>query len=791
MNAPIMESTDFFLRSCFRYARWACVAAAALACAALAGFWLDAPILAGGFSASIPMAPNTAAAFLCLAAALHPGLPWRRSRRVQVYLAAAVLVLAAPTVLRFLTQAWLRSTPAPPVDSWRMIWTMSPVTGACFLALGAAVMLQPAPGSKMLSAAARTGAAAVLATSFIMLLGYIYDQPFFYGASIVPMALTTAVCFLCVSSAFFIIGGPSPWPLHLLAGQAPSARIMRRTLPLLAGIYLLEGFVESRFVMPALTHDILTLAGLTAMAGSILLISRRLDVSIAAAQASLRESQLFIEGIINAIPVRVFWKNRDLVFLGCNAIFARDAGFESAKDIIGKDDYQMGWRDQADLYRGDDRQVIESGRPKLLIEEPQTTPQGDTLFLLTSKIPLRGNDGKIIGILGTYMDITERKKAEAVMVNMQKLESLGTLAGGIAHDFNNILTAILGNLSLLQSQLQDGDAALNLIQEAQEACGTAKGLSHQLLTFAKGGSPVVQVMDLRPLLSQAAGFAARGSDSRCVFDLGDSPLAVNIDKDQVAQVVQNLVINAAQAMPSSGNITVRAAIVTLSGGELPPLAAGRYVWATVEDQGAGIPAAHLSKIFDPYFSTKAKGRGLGLSVCHSIMAKHGGHISVESKPGQGAAFTLHFPAANAADIPLKQKRPPLAAGSGRVLIMDDEPMVSKALTRMLERLGCHSECAGDGKTALDAYRRALEAGKPFDAVIMDLTIPGGMGGKEAIGKLLALDPKAKAIVSSGYSMDPVMSNYAADGFCGALKKPYRIGDVSEVLRKIIGAKPGG
>ncbi|MDD5305587.1 MAG: PAS domain S-box protein [Elusimicrobia bacterium] len=499
-------------------------------------------------------------------------------------------------------------------------------------------------------------------------------------------------------------------------------------------------------------------------------------------EEALRESHLLIEGIINAISVRIFWKNRELVYLGCNASFARDAGFHDSKDIVGKDDFQMGWREQAESYRGDDRQVIESGLPKLLIEEPQTTPEGNAIVLLTSKIPLRDSKGEIIGVLGTYMDITEHKQAEAALGNMQKLESLGALAGGIAHDFNNILTAILGNLSLLQSGMKAGGEAAELVKEAQEACGTANNLSNQLLTFSKGGSPIVKVLDLRFLLTRVAGFAARGSNARCVFDLGDSPLAVNVDKDQISQVIQNLVINAAQAMPLGGDITMRAAVVTLEMNEQPHRAAGRYVRLTVSDQGSGIQPAHLSKIFDPYFSTKGVGRGLGLAMCYSIMAKHGGNIGAELKPGAGAVFTLHFPAADAADIPAEQARPALTTGSGKVLIMDDEAPLAKVLKRMLERLGYQAETVADGQAALDAYRRALEAGKPYDAVIMDLTVAGGMGGKETIGKLKALDPKAKAIVSSGYSNDPVMAEYAAQGFSGALGKPYSIEQVSEALR---------
>jgi CheY-like chemotaxis protein len=362
------------------------------------------------------------------------------------------------------------------------------------------------------------------------------------------------------------------------------------------------------------------------------------------------------------------------------------------------------------------------------------------------------------------------------------------LAGGIAHDFNNILTAILGNISLLKPKIEGDGEAVEILTEAQNACGAAKGLSNQLLTFAKGGSPIASAMDLRPVLTQAAAFATRGTSARCVFDLGDSPLIVSIDKDQISRVIQNLVINAAQAMAQGGEITLRAEVVALEASANPNRPAGRYVRLTVSDQGAGIKPENLNKIFEPYFSTKGVGRGLGLALSYSIMAKHGGNIGAEVKPGAGAVFILHFPIADAADAPAVEDRPALTAGSGKVLIMDDEAALAKVLKRIVEHLGYQTEVVKDGQAGLDAYSLAMREGKPYDAVILDLTVAGGMGGKEAIAKLKALDPQAKAIVSSGYANDPVMAGYAAHGFSWVLTKPYTIEQVSEALRQVLGSK---
>ena len=502
-------------------------------------------------------------------------------------------------------------------------------------------------------------------------------------------------------------------------------------------------------------------------------------------KAALLESKLLIEGIVNAMPIRVFWKNRDLVYLGCNLSFANDAGFADAGDIVGKDDFQMGWKDQAELYRADDRQVIESGLAKHLIEEPQTTPDGKTIVLLTSKIPLHDSKGAIIGVLGAYQDITEHKQSQAALGTVQQIESLGTLAGGIAHDFNNILTAIMGNISLLKSRTVKDSEAQELVAEAENACTTAKTLSNQLLTFSKGGSPVTVSMDLRGVLTQAATFAARGLSSRCIFDLGESPLIANIDKDQITRVIHNLIVNADEAMPRGGEIVLRAEVVALEESLSPRRAAGRFVRLTVSDEGSGIDPSHQAKIFDPYFSTKGAGRGLGLATAYSIMAKHGGSIAAERKPGKGAAFALHFPLSAA--VPAEKPRPAQAPGTGmgKVLIMDDEAPLAKVLKRMIEHLGYRAEIVADGQAALDTYAAALKSGAPYDAVILDLTVKAGMGGAEALIKLKALDPKVKSIISSGYSNNPIMAGYAAGGFSAALAKPYTIEMISEVLSWVI------
>lgn len=497
------------------------------------------------------------------------------------------------------------------------------------------------------------------------------------------------------------------------------------------------------------------------------------------------------EIVLNSTPDHILiLDTHDYRVLSANRAFLESCGLPRGQ-VLGKTCYELTHGRSSPCCAPDDACPIaemKSTRQRIRVEHRHRSPGGQERVVEVSVDPMIDPSGTIDRVVHVALDITELRHREQTLVTMQKLDSLGVMAGGIAHDFNNILTAILGNLSLLQTGMPAGSESLDLVREAQAACGTAKGLSNQLLTFAKGGNPVIKVVDLKPLLKQVAGFAARGSNSRLVFELGQGPLAARIDEDQFSQVVQNLVINAKQAMPQGGAITIGASTVSLADDELPPLAAGRYVRLTVQDEGSGIATAHLPRIFDPYFSTKATGRGLGLSVCYSIMARHGGLIGASSEPGAGAVFSLHFPAADAADLPREAELPAPTVDTGRVLIMDDEAAVARVLKRMLGRLGYQIETVADGQAALDAYRLAQEAGHPFDVVIMDLTIPGWMGGQETIGKLIALDPKVKAIVSSGYAIDSVMANFADYGFCAALGKPYSLENISSALRQVIGSK---
>jgi two-component system cell cycle sensor histidine kinase/response regulator CckA len=385
-------------------------------------------------------------------------------------------------------------------------------------------------------------------------------------------------------------------------------------------------------------------------------------------------------------------------------------------------------------------------------------------------------------------DITEQNKMKENLLQTQKLESLGVLAGGLAHDFNNLLTAILGNLSLAKLESTPGENTTRYLEVAEKATTRAQGLTQQLLTFASGGAPVKQTLSIGKLLEESAGVALRGSRSRCEFKIAPDLRDIEADEKQLEQVVHNLIKNADQSMPESGTITVTGENITLPADNPLLLKPGDYIKVSITDQGTGIPADDLEKIFEPYFTTKQTGSGLGLATCYSIIKRHDGHITAESGTGKGATLSLYLlvSSVQAAPVALNASRAPVL-GNGRILVMDDEAMVRDVLRRSLTNLGYEVVCTHEGSKAVTLYEQALKSNRPFNAVIMDLTIPDGMGGKDAVIKLQEIDPGVKAIVSSGYSNDPVMANYKEFGFSGVVSKPYSIQSLSEAVHKVLSA----
>ncbi|MBU0681820.1 MAG: PAS domain S-box protein [Proteobacteria bacterium] len=412
---------------------------------------------------------------------------------------------------------------------------------------------------------------------------------------------------------------------------------------------------------------------------------------------------------------------------------------------------------------------------------------GSERSIADSGAPIMDQKSKIIGVVLVFRDVTEENKREEELVKGRKLESVGLLAGGIAHDFNNILAAILGNINLALLSVKPEDDAHSLLQDAEKASLRARDLTQQLLTFAKGGEPVKQLAAITDIIDDSARFVLRGSNVRCDFSSEENLWPVEIDQGQMSQVIQNIIINANQAMPEGGVVEVRCFNVSREQSQGLGLSPRDYIKVTIKDSGVGIASSLLDKIFDPYFTTKQEGSGLGLAVCHSIISKHGGSLRVTSELGVGTTFTIYLPAEKDKQLaPVAQQDVSAENdGEGRILIMDDEEMVRKISQTILSRFGYEVVLAKDGAEAVALFKEARESAAPIDLIIMDLTIPGGMGGQETVQEIHKIDPAAKVIVSSGYSNDPIMANYHDYGFVAALVKPFKLQDLQATVCRVL------
>ncbi len=435
--------------------------------------------------------------------------------------------------------------------------------------------------------------------------------------------------------------------------------------------------------------------------------------------------------------------------------------------------------------------LINDGTPCQAFRTKRLTRDGRMVDVSLSASRYADHSGKPAGMLVILSDISNQIAAEKEALKARKLESVGVLAGGIAHDFNNILGAILGNISLAQTYTDADSEIHKILADSEKATLRAKDLTQQLLTFAKGGEPIKKVTELKAIIKDSTEFVLRGSNVKCEFDFAADLEPAKIDAGQISQVIQNIIVNANQAMPAGGSIKVKVENLSINTADQTPLKPGIYSKITITDQGGGIPAQILDKIFDPYFSTKEGNSGLGLAITHSIIGKHNGSISIEtetnSKQNPGSTFTILLPAteqevvSDATDPNTDEITP----GDITILTMDDEAMISDILEKILHRKGFKTITSVDGQEALDIYQENLTSGTRIDLTIMDLTVPGGMGGQKATKKLLEIDPQAKVIVSSGYANDPVMANFKEYGFKAALGKPFRIQELFSTIEEVL------
>jgi len=404
-----------------------------------------------------------------------------------------------------------------------------------------------------------------------------------------------------------------------------------------------------------------------------------------------------------------------------------------------------------------------------------------------SGAPIFNEDSKIIGTVLVYRDVTTERRAKNELMKVKKLESVGVLAGGIAHDFNNILAAILGNIELAEIYTESTSQAYPLLGEVKKASIRAKVLTQQLLTFAKGGDPVKQTASIGKIITDSANFVLHGSSVVCDYNIPENLWQVEVDTGQISQVIQNIIINARHAMPEGGVIEVSCQNITDSHKEAMQLLAEKYIKITITDFGSGIPSKYLGKIFDPYFSTKQEGSGLGLSICLSIITKHDGNISVQSEANMGTTFTIYLPASASPTQNIAPIQPDLgeAENKATIIVMDDDSMVRDMTKQMLTRYGYEILLAENGHEAIEIYNKYFKENRCIDIIIMELTIPGGMGGKDAVQEILRINPEAKVVVASGYSNDPVMAHCQKYGFKASIAKPFQLAELNKLITEIM------
>lgn len=506
----------------------------------------------------------------------------------------------------------------------------------------------------------------------------------------------------------------------------------------------------------------------------------------------IRRSEEFIRNILDTVDESFIVIDHDYRILTANKAYCRQYG-RSTEEVIGRYCYEVS--------HGVDRPCSEMGeqcavKEAFLTGKPHASlhrhpgPEGQEIYVDTKAFPLMDGSGQVTSVIETINNITEKYLLEEERLKSQKLESIGMLAGGIAHDFNNLLQGIFGYITMAKITHDQKAKSLAMLEQAEKALHQSVNLTNQLLTFSKGGNPVKKPFPLKPVIENTVTFALSGSRTSYRLEIDPLLWQVNGDAGQLGQVIQNIVLNAEQAMPLGGTIRIAARNAAIDDPALPiTLARDNYVQLLIEDNGSGIPRQYLTKIFDPYFTTKEKGSGLGLATSYSIIRNHDGQICVDSRVGKGTTFTLYLPAlpgissteevAQTSDLSMRKRR---------VLVMDDEELIRDLATELIRVIGNEAEVAADGEEALARYGEAIASGRPFDLVILDLTIRGGMDGLETLRQLIELDPDVKAVVSSGYSEDAALANYQEHGFKAFLKKPYKMQELRNLFHLVLDSR---
>lgn len=511
--------------------------------------------------------------------------------------------------------------------------------------------------------------------------------------------------------------------------------------------------------------------------------------ALKASHAETRKSEVIYRTLAESSNEMIFMIDAEGVIRYVNNFAAKSYGARP-EDLTGKKHDDIFPPDIARRHNAQIAKVFETGKPVYSYDRVERMKNPDrTIWIDAMLVPVKDENGKILSVLGISRDITERKKLNDEIIRSSKLESLGTLAGGIAHDFNNVLMGIIGNITMAGKHAVGDDKLQVLLRRAEKIAYKARSLTEQLITFARGGAPVKKMVSLSELIRETAQFAMTGSNAGCEFFLAEDLWPAEVDEGQIIQVFTNILINSRQAMPEGGKVVIRASNILIQPENAAIAPAGKYVSVSFSDSGCGIQPEDISKIFDPFFSKKDNGKGLGLATAYSIIKRHSGAIGVESDE-RGTTFTVLLPASDGIPAPEKIREDMAARKKScpefegmRVLVMDDDESVLFPICDILADMGCIVRAAVNGELACEEYERAFGQGRPFDILILDLVVKGGMGGVETLQKIRRIDKDARAVVSSGYSNDPVMANYKDYGFRGALIKPYCQQQVVEILEE--------
>jgi PAS domain S-box-containing protein len=507
------------------------------------------------------------------------------------------------------------------------------------------------------------------------------------------------------------------------------------------------------------------------------------------AEEKLRQSEEFIRSILDTVDEGFIVIDRDFRIMTANRAYCSFVG-EICDSVIGRHCYEISHQKLTPCYEmGEEcavRHVFDTGEPHTALHRHPDS-KGSILYVETKAFPIKDSTGAVTSVIQTVNNISEKHLLEEERLKTQKLEAIGTLAGGIAHDFNNLLQGVFGYISMARIMYDQKQKSLDMLEQAEKALHMSVNLTSQLLTFSKGGKPLKKRIALRPVIENSVKFALSGSRVDYRIKIDQELWIVEADEGQIGQVIQNLVLNAEQAMPMGGTITITSENVSFPQKGLSTLLQhGNYVVISIQDRGIGIPEQYLPKIFDPYFTTKDKGSGLGLATSYSIIKNHGGLIDAKSRLGEGATFIVYLPAVEAVEkVVATVSEDARALRKGRILLMDDEDIVRDIAGVMIRSLGHEVELAVDGKEAIEKYQESMRSDRQFDIVIMDLTVRGGMGGEEAIKELLRIDPDIKAIVSSGYTDSSAIAEYKTIGFKACLAKPYNIDLLNGTLNSLL------